>query len=588
MSDMPIEDFADDSIFQVNKGEMNPTVTYVTTDGAEEDLGAELAARAFEIGTTTDGRPIRDEIASAIGNWSSRLSSSAGGSMFFRNRYELSTNPYDQMLQVQDACEHDEIISSILDSTEGMTFNRLTLDCVDADQQDVWAQMCEKMKLGNAIRSVWRELFKVSQCYLGVWWEEQTFTVRTKITAVDGMNDDISELDTAAAKKRKRRKQFAGLVPTELTVFDPTKIMPVGTLLFGRQRYAYIANKAEHDAFLEAFDGARSDLTVLKMLEGPYTPSADEAALISKDRSGGNSKYMWLFRPESLVRFCLTKSDFERFSPIRLKSILPLLDMKTHLRAADRAHLIGATNFIIVLTRGSDKLPAKAGEIEQLRDQARTVARMPILIGDHRLNVEIITPKMDWTLNRDRYDTIDERIIMRALGTFRTGGNPAGRSETAGEIGAIVMRNIESRRNKIAEDIEDTLFQMVLDRNASNTRPFLTEIPDIVFHPRRVTLTTDINVVNGILQLRDRGEISRETILEEFDYDQEVEYLRRKREKSMDDVFQTAVPYSSPDSNPFTDGQKGGRPKGQVDAPKQASPKTPKAPNAANTPGGDM
>lgn len=592
--DFGVENFSDD-IFQKNPGELEPSISYVVTDGAAEEIGSELSRQAWTVGTTEDGRPIRDEIASAIDAWSRTLSTQMGGtgsndSMFFRNRYSMSTNPYDQMLQCADACEYDEGISAVLDSTEGMAFQRIGLECVDADQQDVWQQLCDNLKLRATVRGIWRELYKVSQCYVGIWWEKQSFTVRTKNVDVevidgDGLVDALNE--SAAAKKRKRRKTYEGLAPTALTIFDPTKIMPVGNLMFGRQRYAYLATKQENEAFYKVFNGETRDPMAFRMLEGPYTPSPEEKELVSKG-SRTCDKYFWLFRPEAIIRVCLSKAEYERFSPVRLKSVLPLLDIKTHLRASDRAHLIGATNFIIVLTRGSDKLPAKAGEIEQLRDQARVVARMPILIGDHRLKVEIITPKMDYTLNREKYDTIDERIFMRALGTFRTGGNPAGRSETAGDIGAIVMRNIESRRNKIAEDLEQDLFQLIIDQNDGNPK-FLTEIPNIQYHPRRVTLSTDANVVNAVMQLRDRGDISRGTALEEFDYDQEVEYIKRLREKPMDKVFQSSVPHSSPTSNPYSAGRSGGRPvgsgKGGTQSP--ASPKPPRASNGSPTPGGD-
>lgn len=590
----------DDQFFSKNPGEVNPTLTYVATDEAVEEVGAELASRAWSDGTTVDGRPIRDEIASAVDQWTRSLSQNTGGSetLFFRNRFSMTTNPFDQMLQCADAVEHDEVLSAIADTTEGLAFQRFTLECPDPDQQDIWNQIALELRLQRRVREVWRELFKVSQCYIGIWWSRKTFTVRTSPTGLDEVDQQRVEVPSqrdqietqlgpvhndmgpdglplqplrteGPRQKRKRRKQYSGLVPSSLTIFDPTKVMPVGTLMFGRERFAYLANDAEHRAFEAIFAGKTSDDTVFRMLEGPYSPSLDEASLLNKTNK--NVKSLWLFRPEALVRIALTRASYERFSPVRLKSVIPLLDMKSHLRAADRATLIGATNFIIVLKRGSDKLPAKGGEIDQLREQARVVARMPILIGDHRLSVEIVTPNTDNTLNAERYDTLDERIVQRALGTFKSGpGNESGRSGGGNTMAATVIRNVESRRNQIAEDLETELFKLVVDRNKHEK--FLDELPNVSFLPRRVTLGTDSNLVNAILQLRDRGDISRETMLEELDYDQNTEFLRRKREKPMDEIFKSSVPFSSPGTNPFSNGAQGGRPPGSGPNGVQAGP----------------
>ena len=51
--------------------------------------------------------------------------------------------------------------------------------------------------------------------------------------------------------------------------------------------------------------------------------------------------------------------------------------MKGHLRSADRSALVGNTNFIVLVTKGSDKMPAKPGEIENLQEQVKVIARMP-------------------------------------------------------------------------------------------------------------------------------------------------------------------------------------------------------------------
>jgi hypothetical protein len=315
------------------------------------------------------------------------------------------------------------------------------------------------------------------------------------------------------------------------------------------------------------------------MFDGPYTPTLREQSYLSAHHRGPSNKlYCWLFKQDVIFRHTLSRAQYERFSAIRLKSALPILDMKAHLRASDRSALIGATNFIIVLKRGSDKFPARAGEVEQLREQARVVSRMPILVGDHRLEVEIITPKTEFVLQSDRYNLLDERLIMRSLNTFRFGGRQAGNSTEAGATDEQIARGIEARRFELARTIQDKIVKITLEKNEG----ILSEVPELAFHPKRVTISYNSDIMQLVMQVRQGGDISRETLLEEFGFNQEVEYVRRKREKGVDDTFQSSVPHSSPETNPFATGTAGGRPIGGGGPGQNHTPAA--GPNAPTTP----
>lgn len=568
----------------------NSTISYVNEAGVPEEV-ARQAYRNADISSVID-RWMRGINGEANGDASRNT---GDGSMFFRSRFSLTTSVYDQMLQCTDAVEYDEILSTIADVSEALAFNRMSFECIDQDQEDIWNQVAADLDLDSRLREMWRELYKVSQVYVAIEWGQKVYTVRTPVTdligppknslppelvnqqnkikaahgqtpetfnQVEGDQEDPQEDPQAEqdpnkpTRKRRRRKQFALYVPTALSVLDPTKVVPVGQMLFQRERFAYLASGEEHRAFLDVFDGKLNDPTVMNLLEGPYTPTDAELHAVgmkggAKDQSG----HWWLFRRGSVFRHTLTRASYERFASVRLKSVLPLLDMKTHLRASDRATLIGSTNFIVVLKRGSERWPARQGEIEQLREQARVVARMPILVGDHRLSVEIVTPNQDHTLDRDRYDALDERIVMRAMGTFRPGGKEAGGSSDAEMDMKVVARGIESRRHELGRTLEQHLLKITVEKNATA----LTETPSMVFHPRRVAVGMSDTVLNAILKLRDRGDISRETELEELDYDQDTEFIRRRRERERyDSAFKSSVPHASPLMNPF--GAPGGMP----------------------------
>lgn len=199
------------------------------------------------------------------------------------------------------------------------------------------------------------------------------------------------------------------------------------------------------------------------------------------------------------------------------------------------------TNFIILITKGTDQHPARPGEVESLQTQVRTVARVPIIVGDHRLEVKIITPSTDNTLRPERYNAIDSRITARLYQMFMLGNYAAGgKGDDSVKLARVVARGMESRRHMIRRSLETHVFRPTVQMNAE-----FTSEPDLRFHPKRVALDFDQALAAFLLDLRDRGDISRDSILSEFDFSQEEEARKREREaEQYDEIFQTAVPYS--------------------------------------------
>jgi hypothetical protein len=554
----------------------NASVHYINEAGVPESVVNELRGNK--------------DIASAMERWSQSLSledSRQSVGMFHRGKWEGSNHAFSEMSQAAWAVENDDILSTLADVTEGLMFQRCRFELFDLDQQDVWNQWAAEVDLDTTLRTMARELFKVSQVYVGIDWEDRSYQLRD--SPIDGVIDDAltgSDSGPATAEplpkkpgNRKRRKRFNIAVPASFTVFDPTKIMPVGQLLFGKEKYAYIASDLEHISFSGVMSGVIADPTVRKMLDGPYTPS--EADKFACAEVGVDSSRLWLFREGAIFRHTLTRADYERFAQVRLKSIFPLLEMKYHLRNSDRSTLIGSSNFIIVITKGTDKLPAKQAEIDNLKEQTRVVARLPVLVGDHRLHVEIVSPQMDNTLIESRWQVLDSRLVFKALQSFSPvvqGGNSGGVGVS--EMSRVVAKGLESRRHMLMRSLEKYIFKVVMELNQGA----LTESPSITFNPKRITLDFKADVFTQILKLRDRGDVSRETTLEEVEFDQDVEVLRRARERKVyDRIFESSTPYASPAANPYGPNNRqvqpeGGRPKGASESdqrnPKGDGPKS--------------
>lgn len=76
------------------------------------------------------------------------------------------------------------------------------------------------------------------------------------------------------------------------------------------------------------------------------------------------------------------------------------------------------TNFIVLVKKGSDQRPATPQEMHSLANQVKMASRVPVIVGDHRLEVEIVTPKMDFVLIAEKYNALDSRITARLFQMF--------------------------------------------------------------------------------------------------------------------------------------------------------------------------
>lgn len=489
-------------------------------------------------------------------------------SLLDRDRYVTPYGVHSQYRVAYDAATSDDIVSGVLQSTEGLAFSKMRMEAEDPDQEDVWNQLAGDLDLDSRLREVWRELFIYSQVVIATYWGNKTYKVR-------GLSK----------KGVKRKKDFSVQVPLGMTLLDPYKVVPVGNFFFNRERLAYLASPYEVDEIDAVINGDLNDPTIGQLMVGKYTMTDMERRKL--DTYGvldyGSADRMYLLNPRTVFRHVLTRSQYEPFANVRMKAVFELLDMKHQLRQSDRVHLIGATNFIVLIKKGSDTMPATQKEINALQGYARTLARMPMLVGDHRLAVEIVTPDQDFVLVPEKYNAIDARITANLYQMFMTGNFAAGaKGDDSIKLARVVARGLESRRHMIKRSIEQNIFKHILEENT-----LLDALPDLRFTPKRIALDFDANLATFMLELAQMGNLSRDTLLSEYDFDQDEEARKRKREEELgfDKIFQTAVPFSSPAAQPFTPKGAGG-PAGQS-APGQRPPGS-QTPRLAGRSGGGI
>jgi hypothetical protein len=489
------------------------------------------------------------------------------GSIFQRDRYVTPERLFDQFRVAYDAVDSDDVVGGVEDASEALAFNRVSFTALDEDEEDIWNQILFDLNLEDRLREMWRELFITSQFYAVTWWGTRSYKVRG--TSQQGV---------------KRKKTYDNLVvPLAVTILDPTKVVPIGNLMFNQEQLAYIADRTETDMLDAAvLNDPQADPISRQIIIGKYDPSDMERRNLA--RHGINADWLYILNPKYVWRHTLTRSQYERFAKVRMKSCFEILDLKHQLRQMDRAHLIGGTNFIILIRKGTDHLPAKPEEVNQLRGQVTMVAQMPIMVGDHRLSVDIVTPKQDVTLSADKYSVLDARLTSRLWGLFTVhGGMGQPRSDDSLKMAKVVSRGLEARRQALRRTIER---EVVVPAVLAN--PALETVPSLRFHPSRIELSFDPATQTFIQDARDRGDLSRDSYLGELDFDQQWEAEKRKREaRDYDNIFtQTNVPFSAPGPGHAVPVGPGGKPKEEPSGTSTNAPAVPGVPPHSHNPDG--
>jgi len=460
----------------------------------------------------------------ALTRWVGSTKPAANSSIFERDRYIIPDNIYDVFKTAYRAAQEDDVVAGVVELTEALALGWLDFDAEIEDEEDVFNQMADEICLDDRIHEMWRDVAIISQCYVAVLWGDRTFKVRGR-----------------SENGNRKRKEYKVNCPIGVSLLDPLKIMPAGNFMFGQERLVYMAAKDEAvDINRVLAEENTSDLTVQQFIVAPYEPDQVEA---SRMASQGVDPTNLFLLSDQVFRYTETRPAYERFAYPRLKSVFELLDLKHQLRSADRAHLIGGTNFIILVRKGTDKHPAQPAELRGLQSSVRTVARVPVIVGDHRLSVEIVTPKLDNTLKAERYNALDARLTARLMGLLETGNYSAGASgDDSIKLAKMASRVLEARRDRLIKTIHRKIVKPMLENNEA----FESEFCRVRYSPRRIALDLDAQLFAMLQDLRDRGDLSRESILEEVGYEQEDEYRRRKiEEERYDDTFgPTNVPFS--------------------------------------------
>jgi hypothetical protein len=473
------------------------------------------------------------EIASRMSTWVSRGRAASGRSVALDpGAYVPEENPYDEMRAARHAFEHDHIVSGVGEVTEAMAFAGVKWESSEPDDADAFNQLADDQDLDAVLRRMWSETYQCSQAVVAGHWGWCEYVVRGR---------------TTAGNRRKRTYRF--WAPQTLRLLDTAKVVPVGTGPLANSLLAWHATPGEIDAWWDAYDGRLNDPLMLSYFSGQYTPGMAESAQLAA--YGVMPSQLLLMNPDLVWRHTLTMPDYRRHPAVRLRSAFHILDLKQQLINSDRAMLVGSANYILLIRKGSEQRPAQQAELDSLQERYQFIAKLPVIVADHRLTIDIIAPKTDFVLDRNRYDTLDDRLLARLLGTLVLPGGNSNR-DTTDVIATTVARGLESRRHMLRRAIERHVARAIVNhpRNAG----VFAEAPSLVYTPRNIALSLDAGYLQTLLALRTQRELSRDTILEHLGLDEATEAMRMQIEQEIyDPIFRTQIPYSATGGTPPPD-----------------------------------
>jgi hypothetical protein len=477
------------------------------------------------------------------------------GSMLARRKYQTPANVIDEIKLARDLAERDDDVAAVIGEMIATAFgDGLEQQGEDEATVAIFSQMARQKYMGleGAFQEMYRELLISSQVNTAILFTRE--------------NIDY----TLQGSPRRLRKSVA--VPL-IGVLHAENIRVIGNDTFRTGRLAYIPDNDQLMKWLREFYGERTsparkaqmgreDRVSANLFTGPAPPSALKDDPVFDSRFGGAEMY---FLNERMVhRSTFAKGEWKYPRPLLTRDF-SLLEAKRLLNIMDYALLQGGSNFIVVAKKGTDERPASKEEVENLQQVVRVASKTGVIVGDHRLSFEVITPNMDALLNPDKRRLVGRKIVQGMLRISESAQEERVASSGTNPELESKARIITSDRKLLQRHVEDYVYPEIVNRN-----PIFRDAPHIAF-PKIVLQGTQF-FTDYMLKLRDRGDIPRKWAVEYagFDFDAAVEQRKRELEAGVDEVMMPAeVPFSSPGS-PQDNGP--GRPKGAGDNPTPGTP----------------
>lgn len=501
-------------------------------DGVEIGAGGEvLIVNDTDLPTQEVERAVMDawaESASlggvAMSSFGSYSINGQSGSLLTRSKYQAPTSISDEICLARDMAERDDSVAATFGMLTAIAFGEGMAN-LHRDEATVnyFNEIAKEINLDATLKELYREYL-----IAGSLTTVQMFTSKSLSFTPRGFG----------------RTRTRPVVLPRIAILPAEQIRVRGDGKPDGPDLIYVPKSAEQERWLaEFFDPTVSPARKAELRrERPvWAAIFTGRQSVSEDDDGldlGGLTYGYGLNPRMVQRTVMPKGAHTYPRP-PLTADFALLEAKRLLAIMDHALLQGGTNYIVIARKGTDQRPAVPAEIQNLTQVVKQASRTGVMVGDHRLSLDIVTPDLTELLNPAKRSLLDRKIAMRLMRLPEHATLDPGVEGQRADM-EILARVVTSDRRDIKRHVE-AIYDDVVERNPA----LFTDAPNLWFP--KIVLTGQDAFNQQVLKLRDRGDIPRKWAVEAagFDYEASVEQRRREIEAGDDKVLIPAeVPFS--------------------------------------------
>lgn len=484
------------------------------------------------------------------------------GSLLARRRYQTPANVIDEIKLARSLAERDDDVAAVIGEMVAIAFgDGLEHQGDDEATVELFTEMAKAKysNLTHALQEMYRELLISSQVNTAILFTRENLTYSLQ------------------GSDRRLSKSVA--VPL-IGVLHAENIRVIGNDMFGTGLLAYYPDNDRLRRWLEKYFNKRTPPAVKAQMGREDRVSANlytgkvPQDLIEADAPNWGERWsaenLYFLNPKMVHRSTFPKGQWKYPRPLLTRDF-SLLEAKRLLNIMDYALLQGGSNFIVVAKKGSDKRPAQKEEIENLQNVVRTASKTGVIVGDHRLEFEVITPKMEALLNPEKRRLLGRKIVQAMMRIPEAAQEAPSRSSQSNPELESKARVITSDRVLLKAHVEDYIYDETVNRN-----PRVFKEPPCIAFPKVILQGTQF-FTDYMLKLRDRGDIPRKWAVEYagFDFDAAVDQRKRELESGVDDILEPAHTPFDGEGGPGPQDNQPGRPPGSRDQPPGSPPGLP-------------
>ena len=339
------------------------------------------------------------------------------------------------------------------------------------------------------------------------------------------------EVDQAKLKKWGVVRREGIQVPVDMWVLDSSGVNINYPGIGGRSSY-YMRVPEDLVSFIQMggkYPDFTEDKELLSFLNKMYPQFVKEAQSLQPSI---DSKFYVKVSPSYVME--RKRMANAKYPVPYLATALEYMKHKRALRKMDYSLASRVITAIQVFRLGNDNNPLTEGDeyqLEDLRNQMywrdsqseKDVERIYQLFGNHTLDIEWVMPDIQALLDDAKYATINQDILI-SLGFPRT--LITGEAERTGSSDpeyAILspIKTMEDIRDDLYIIVEE-IFHQIVERNGFRGKP--------VIQFSKINLHDFLKFFDVLIQLYQTGNISRQTLVEQFGYDLNDEFDKRKDE----------------------------------------------------------